>query len=110
MKKYKKAIKITGVNAAQLYACPVVMCITKLDEPKVVSVDGDVAVAETLSSVVVKIGLVRDSVAAGQYIVEDVCGHYEIMDAEKWNEVKDDVIAEEDDIEPSEAEDVFDGL
>ena len=36
MKKYRKAIKITGECAAELYACPVVRALTKLDVPEIV--------------------------------------------------------------------------
>lgn len=84
MKKYRKAIKITGECAAELYACPVVRALTKLDVPEVV---------ETMSSVVVKLeNRKKESVKSGKYIVEDVCGHYEVMEPDEWAEVKDDTI------------------
>ena len=48
---------------------------------------------ETLSSVVVKLeNRKKESVKSGRYIVEDVCGHYEIMEPDAWAEVKDDTI------------------
>lgn len=93
MKKYRKAIKITGECAAELYACPVVRGLTKLDAPKIVETASGVGVMETLSSVVVQFpGFKRKSVRSGMYIVEDVCGHYELMTADGWAEVKDDTI------------------
>ena len=93
MKKYRKAIKITGECAAELYACPVVRGITKLDTPEIVETSSGVEVVETLSSVVVKLeNRKKESVKSGKYIVEDVCGHYEIMEPDEWAEVKDDTI------------------
>lgn len=93
MKKYRKAIKITGECAAELYACPVVRALTKLDVPEIVETASGVEVAETLSSVVVKLeNRKKESVKSGKYIVEDVCGHYEIMEPDEWAEVKDDTI------------------
>ena len=93
MKKYRKAIKITGECAAELYACPVVRALTKLDVPEVVETSSGVQVVETLSSVVVKLeNRKKESVKSGRYIVEDVCGHYEIMEPDEWAEVKDDTI------------------
>ena len=93
MKKYRKAIKITGECAAELYACPVVRAMTKLDTPAVVETSSGVEVVETLSSVVVKLeNRKKESVKSGKYIVEDVCGHYEIMEPDEWAEVKDDTI------------------
>ena len=93
MKKYWKAIKITGECAAELYACPVVRAMTKLDTPAVVETSSGVEVVETLSSVVVKLeNRKKESVKSGRYIVEDVCGHYEIMEPDEWAVVKDDTI------------------
>ena len=93
MKKYRKAIKITGECAAELYACPVVRALTKLDTPAVAETSSGVEVVETLSSVVVKLeNRKKESVKSGKYIVEDVCGHYEIMEPDEWAEVKDDTI------------------
>ena len=93
MKKYRKAIKITGECAAELYACPVVRKITKLDTPVIVTTPSGVNVTETLSSVVVKLdNCKQNSVSYGKYIVEDVCGHYEIKEPDAWAEVKDDTI------------------
>ena len=93
MKKYRKAIKITGECAAELYACPVVRSMTKLDVPEVVETSSGVQVVETLSSVVVKLeNRKKESVKSGKYIVEDVCGHYELMTADEWVSVKDDTI------------------
>ena len=42
MKKYRKAIKITGECAAELYACPVVRALTKLDVPEIVETSSGV--------------------------------------------------------------------
>ena len=93
MKKYRKAIKITGECAAELYACPVVRKITKLDTPVIVTTYSGVNVTETLSSVVVKLdNCKQNSVSYGKYIVEDVCGHFEVMEPDVWAEVKDDTI------------------
>ena len=93
MKKYRKAIKITGECAAELYACPVVRALTKLDVPEIVETSSGVQVVETLSSVVVKLeNRKKESVKSGRYIVEDVCGHYEIMEPDAWAEVKEDTI------------------
>ena len=93
MKKYRKAIKITGECAAELYACPVVRKITKLDTPVIVTTYSGVNVTETLSSVVVKLdNCKQNSVSYGKYIVEDVCGHFEVMEPDEWAEVKDDTI------------------
>lgn len=93
MKKYRKAIKITGECAAELYACPVVRAMTKLDTPEIAETSSGVEVVETLSSVVVKLeNRKKESVKSGRYIVEDVCGHYEIMEPDEWAEVKDDTI------------------
>ena len=95
MKKYRKAIKITGECAAELYACPVVRKITKLDTPVIVTTYSGVNVTETLSSVVVKLdNCKQNSVSYGKYIVEDVCGHYELMTADEWANVKDDTIVD----------------
>ena len=93
MKKYRKAIKITGECAAQLYACPIVRGLTKLDTPEIVETASGVEVVETLSSVVLQFsGFKKKTVKSGMYIVEDVCGHYELMTAEEWANVKDDTI------------------
>ena len=95
MKKYRKAIKITGECAAQLYACPVVRGLTKLDTPEIVETASGVEVVETLSSVVVKFdNCKKTTVKSGMYIVEDVCGHYELMTADEWANVKDDTIVD----------------
>lgn len=95
MKKYRKAIKITGECAAQLYACPVVRGLTKLDTPEIVETASGVEVVESLSSVVVQFpGFKKKSVGSGMYIVEDVCGHYELMTADEWANVKDDTIVD----------------
>ena len=48
---------------------------------------------EALSSVVAKHQTCKkESVKRRRYIVEDVCGHYEIMEPDEWAEVKDDTI------------------
>ena len=95
MKKYRKAIKITGECAAELYACPVVRAMTKLDVPEIVETASGVEVVETLSSVVVQFpGFKKKSVRSGMYIVEDMCGHYELMTADEWANVKDDTIVD----------------
>lgn len=95
MKKYRKAIKITGECAAELYACPIVRGLTKLDAPEIVETASGVDVVETLSSVVLQFsGFKKKTVRSGMYIVEDVCGHYELMTADEWTNVKDDTIVD----------------
>ena len=76
-----------------MFRCPVVRALTKLDVPEMVETSCGVQVVETLSSVVVKLeNRKKESVKSGRYIVEDVCGHYEIMEPDEWAEVKDDTI------------------
>lgn len=90
MKKYKKFIEVKGEKAQELFDCPIVTEIKKATEAAEAGLD----VVDMLLGVTIYIEGYRRSIKRGWYIVQDICGHWEVMDGEQWENHKDDVIEE----------------
>lgn len=90
MKKFKKSIEIKGENVQALFDSPIVVNIKKIAD----AVEDGIDINDPLLGVEVKLGTVC-RVKRGNFIVQDVCGHWEVMDPEQWSFHKDDVIEED---------------
>ncbi len=93
MKKYKTSIEVKGENAKALFDCPIVTDIKKATDV----VDEGVDVADMLYSVTaLTLAGTHKQVKRGNVLVQDVCGHWEIMTADEWELHKDETIEDGD--------------
>lgn len=91
MKKYSKSIEVKGENIKELFDCPVVTDIKKATD----AVDDGLDVGDMLQHVIaVDYSGSHKQVKRGSVLAMDVCGHWEIMTADEWDEHKDDTIAD----------------
>lgn len=91
MKKYSKSIEVKGENIKELFDCPVVTDIKKATD----AVDDGLDVGDMLQHVIaVDFSGSHKQVKRGSVLAMDVCGHWEIMTADEWEEHKDDTIAD----------------
>lgn len=89
MNKYKTSIEVKGENIKALFDCPIVTDIKKATD----AVDDGLDVTDMLYSVTaVNMAGAHKQVKRGSVLVQDVCGHWEIMTADEWELKKDDTI------------------
>lgn len=97
MKKFKKSIEVKGENVQALFECPIVTTIDKAVE----AIEDGLDVNDPLLGVKVVVNLAHRVVKRGSFIVQDVCGHWEVMDVEQWELHKDDTIEEDEEVPDS---------
>jgi len=89
MKKYKTSIEVKGENIKALFDCPVVTDIKKATD----AVDEGLDVTDMLYGVTaINMAGAHKQVKRGSVLAQDVCGHWEIMTADEWEQHKGDTI------------------
>lgn len=92
MKKYKTSIEVKGENAKVLFDCPIVTDIKKATDIVADGVDVDDML---LQVVILTTSGTHVQVKRGNFLVQDICGHWEVMTSDEWELHKDDTIDED---------------
>jgi len=98
MNKYKTSIEVKGENIKALFDCPIVTDIKKATD----AVDDGLDISDMLYGVTaVTMAGTHKQVKRGSVLAQDVCGHWEIMTADEWEQHKDETIEEATSTDPS---------
>lgn len=89
MKKYSESIEVKGENIKALFNCPIVTDIKKATDAVNDGLDIDDMLAQI---VVLTMYGTHVPVKRGNVLVKDICGHWEVMTADEWDNHKDDTV------------------